>query len=427
VKIHFLRGFMPMVMLLAMASFSTSIHFLDQLPVAAYYHPLPRFWEFLSGGFLVCRQQLSRDKSKSSSHSEMHEIGCHLGFLNWFEIFFLVGLSSILGSAFWLNESHPFPGWGALIPVLGSVLIICTGGRSKISCHLLGNPFSVYIGLISYSLYLWHWPLLVFSNVANFAGESTNQRVYVSFVLIFLSIVLAVITYQFIEKNVRNVHRHKVGRSVISIMLALILMGLFSCGIGMREGYVEPRLKAFNVDIAVSDWSYKKDAEILGVARDKVLFLGDSYIEQYYPRLDYLAKEYPKEIKSIIFRTAPGCAPVPNINCTSRNCIDKIEKGFAYAELVDVSTVVIGGSWLGMLQRGDYYDVDDIKRSLIDFQGDRGQKVFSDLQENLKRLIRMGKEVYIILHPPGGPEADPMNIGNRLLVRAPKIRVEALK
>lgn len=93
-----------------------------------------------------------------------------------------------------------FPGRWALFPVFGAVLLIAAGERAWFNRVVLGNPLLVWLGLISYPLYLWHWPLLAFARVAE--GDVPRLEVRVS--LAVLSIVLAWLTYRLIERPVRR-------------------------------------------------------------------------------------------------------------------------------------------------------------------------------------------------------------------------------
>jgi peptidoglycan/LPS O-acetylase OafA/YrhL len=97
-----------------------------------------------------------------------------------------------LSSWFFISERSLFPGWWALLPTLSAVLIIL-GRHSHINRFVLANKVSVFIGKISYPLYLWHWPFLVFSRLLYPSG-STSIFADTS-VVVLLSVVFSVITY----------------------------------------------------------------------------------------------------------------------------------------------------------------------------------------------------------------------------------------
>src|SRR5205814_1248286 len=111
---------------------------------------------------------------------------------------FLAGLAAVFGSAVAINPKMPFPGFLALVPCLGSAFIIQSGSRA-VSALILSNPVAVGIGLISYSLYLCHWPILTFYRYI--AGSESTVT---TFVLLALSFAVAIVMYYGIEKPFRQ-------------------------------------------------------------------------------------------------------------------------------------------------------------------------------------------------------------------------------
>src|SRR5208282_2121208 len=112
-------------------------------PIAAFFSPLSRLWELGAGGILASRRVEVR----------------------YPEIASFLGLMLIVGAAFSLTDHSVFPGLLAIIPVGGTAMVIAA--RSRI---LSARPF-VALGLISYPLYLWHWPLLSFAASLDFHTE----------------------------------------------------------------------------------------------------------------------------------------------------------------------------------------------------------------------------------------------------------------
>jgi peptidoglycan/LPS O-acetylase OafA/YrhL len=79
-------------------------------------------------------------------------------------LFSAVALISIILTSVFFRSSEHFPGWWALIPTLATAVLIQAGSESIVNKYILSNPVMVFIGKISYSLYLWHWPFLVYFN-----------------------------------------------------------------------------------------------------------------------------------------------------------------------------------------------------------------------------------------------------------------------
>lgn len=131
----------------------------------------------------------------------------------------LVGLALIVAAALRYTSATPFPSWAALLPTLGAALVIAsgTGGRAPIP-WLLANPVARYIGDISYSLYLWHWPALVLGTAL--LGNGVAIRIG----LVALAIALAALSYHFVEKGFSRLHRHARPRRVVTIGVVAVLV-----------------------------------------------------------------------------------------------------------------------------------------------------------------------------------------------------------
>jgi hypothetical protein len=165
------------------------------------------------------------------------------------------------------------------------------------------------------------------------------------------------------------------------------------------------------VSKARNDWHYPGDdlAAIDGVSDGAVLFFGDSLVRQLYPRIKHIAALNPGAHRAVIFNTAPGCAPLRGIARKSRpKCLAYSARGFEIAASPAVRVVVVGGSWLGMLKRGDHYDAEDPEKRVLDLEEDQNLSlVLGRLEQELMLLRSLGKETYVVLNPPGGGLADP--------------------
>lgn len=172
--------------------------------VEAFYFPHTRFWELLSGSllawFMVQRKEFPWVSNSNFLANIYSCLGC---------ICLLFGL-------FYINKSMNFPGKWACIPVLGTFLIILAGANAWFNRIILSNRALVWIGLISFPLYLWHWPLLAFAKIIE--GNALANKIRIAIVL--LSILLAWLTYQLIELPIRkgqNSNRLKVGVLIVSL------------------------------------------------------------------------------------------------------------------------------------------------------------------------------------------------------------------
>jgi peptidoglycan/LPS O-acetylase OafA/YrhL len=161
---------------LGIASFVLNVVLIDTYPVATFYLPFTRAWELLVGGALACGWSQISQSSRAS---------------NWRAA---IGLLLIVGASGTLDTSRAFPGWWAVLPVAGGALLL--SAPQAWGCRqLLSSRPLVQIGLISYPLYLWHWPLLVFFGIVKFSPLSLLERE----LIVLLSAVLAWLTFRFIE------------------------------------------------------------------------------------------------------------------------------------------------------------------------------------------------------------------------------------
>jgi len=327
----------------------------------------------------------------------------------------------------WFDATTRFPGVRAMVPTLGTFFVILAGEQAWPNRMLLAHPWVVFIGLISYPLYLWHWPLLVFARIL----WSAVPPVVVRITLVVISVVLAWATYSWLEKPVRRMaESHNPRRASVLVALASFMVLIGFSGIAVKKDYIPVRLHMLSsVGEAMSDWDYPGDdkAQWQGTPDATVLFVGDSFIQQYFPRIRWLMENHTGIHRTVRFYTEQGCAPVPGITRKlTRNCGAFAANGFRLAQQEDVVEVIVGGSWLGMVERGDYYFEGDLQERVIDFDGRDGVQVFSKLAHDLARLKAMGKQVHLVLNPPGGKMADPTNPIKNRFVSSPSLVVRSI-
>ena len=149
---------------------------------AAFFLPGARFWELMVGALLACSWRLPLAESPGIRGSGT-----------------AIGLVAACLSIFLITRNARFPGWWALLPTIGTALIIAAGPHSWLNRTLLSHRVLVSVGLVSYPLYLWHWPLLSFAWIVQ--GET--PLLAVRLIIVALSFLLAWATYQAIERPIR--------------------------------------------------------------------------------------------------------------------------------------------------------------------------------------------------------------------------------
>ncbi len=168
------------VAVVGIASFALNVALIGSNPVATFYLPFTRAWELLAGAALACGwSQVSQTGAANNLRAT-------------------IGLLLIATAAGVLDTKSAFPGWWAVLPVGGAALLL-SAPAAWFCRSLLASPPLVWIGLISYPLYLWHWPLLVFFGIIKFAPLTLLERG----LIVGLSFALAWITYRFVEIPLR--------------------------------------------------------------------------------------------------------------------------------------------------------------------------------------------------------------------------------
>ena len=198
------RRFLPVALLLAVLSFGAGQQALDHgNAVGAFYLPWSRFWELFSGGVLA---YLTRYRAGWQSR--------------WPAYSQTIGLALLLLAVFGLSEALPFPGWAALLPVAGAFVVLAAPANRHVGGRLLSSEFMVAVGMISYPLYLWHWPLLAFQRILMGETPAMLWRV----LALLASGVLAWLTYKFVESPLRF-HRRRRAVTAGLCLAALVLGG----------------------------------------------------------------------------------------------------------------------------------------------------------------------------------------------------------
>jgi peptidoglycan/LPS O-acetylase OafA/YrhL len=170
---------------IAIASFSVSLLIFFGYKEWSFYSPIPRAWELLAGG-LIANSSICRRKSEEQPGQSDHLLAA-------------TGLAAIVVAAIWLTKESIYPGLEALLPVLGAVLIIISP-NAGVNRVLLSSRPMVLIGLISYPLYLWHWPLLSYLWILR-GGNPTLLEIWA---VIIVAFGLAWATFRFVEIPLRG-------------------------------------------------------------------------------------------------------------------------------------------------------------------------------------------------------------------------------
>ena len=386
------RGLLVATASIAAISFAYNVISVVHHPVAAFYSPLARFWELMLGGILA---YLVRQKGEWLAHFPTQRAAGGL---------LLIGVS-----VFALNREFAFPGYWALLPTVGAFLVISAGFTNWISKYLLGNRLMVGVGLISYPLYLWHWPILVFAKIVKGGLLTPIDRIGA----IAASVALAFLTYRFVEYPIRHSAALRIPQGFIAQGLAAAMAAAGALGLLIFTGAIDSRLRNENIAqilAATYDWQYPPVAaenHSFGELRyfresskldSYTLFAGDSNMEQYAPRIDRVIKDNAAVVNgAILVGNQQGCNFLIDIISGVNRCPGAFAQLQALINAGSTHAVAFAESWIN--------DQDALSNP--------------DNQQRFVRFLRSiadNKRVYLILNIPNGAELAPTNMfaGSRL-------------
>lgn len=382
-------------------------------PVAAFYSPGTRIWELLAGAILaywflhppLALRWLAQSPARANGVAA-------------------AGLVLLLGSALLLSKDMPFPGWRALWPVLGAVLLIAADMRAWTNRVILSNRALVWVGVISYPIYLWHWPLLALARIYHGAEPPTAVRAGA----VLLTVLLAWLTYRLVERPLRFG-----SRNTLKAMLLLLLMTGAGCAgyIAYVSNGVQSRVVELSrITRAAGEWEYpgkmqKLDWKGYPIYRQpaqpprETVFIGDSNIEQYYSRVDELISQAPARYNSAVFATGGGCIPIPHASNVYKYCDGYMDAARDYVLThASVSTVVIAGLWYRYLsgEAPTRLVRPDGTAEVMTIGSPSLQMGLDALSDYMFSLKRQGKQVYLVLNIPMGDKLDPKFLADRSLL-----------
>jgi len=381
------------MLVLLIATFILNVVMSVQNSVSDFFLTPYRAWEFL-GGSLLAWWHYDR------GHEE--EVPAYREVLSWVGVTLLV-----LGMAF-IHTGDPYPGWRALLPVTGTLLLM-EGGRSAwINKKILSNPVVVWVGLISYPLYLFHWPALSFVHIVK--GDSPKP-VYLLDALI-IALVLTVLTYYFIEKKLRH---NKSRYTLTLLVVAFLLTGVF--GFEFYKKVIPARnLTPPKILNAVTDrdmlgglekvpGTYSFFFNRVGGNGCQTLFVGDSNMQQYSSRISKVMKNNTCGTRGAILITASGVIPVSGVtNENGRSSADVMGK---FNELIAsdsrIDRVVLAARWILYFNKAERYEMDGVSLE----NPLAREKLMDELGRNIKKLVAKKKKVTVLLNTPSGYLLDP--------------------
>ncbi|APG61869.1 hypothetical protein LPB140_02430 [Sphingorhabdus lutea] len=399
----------------AILSFCLNLWMIKDFPEATFYWPITRFWEMLSGSMMawILRYKSAEfEKCINFIDTIFSKLGLNIANIS-INLLSIMGLSLLLLSAIFFHKDIGFPGHMAVFPILGAIMILAAGPQAFVNQYILSNPMAVAVGLISYPLYLWHWPILSFMHIID--GDVPPFYVMVSGVI--LSFILSWLTYQFIEKPIRFGMNSKKAVGLLTIFMAILaIAGMLTArfdGVPHRAS-----ISAYDVDLGEMVRTNVVDNDCLsyiGVKEapfyycryndvggdETIALIGDSHAHAAYPGI---AEGLAKQGKNTLLLANSGCPILVGFDAgTNRRERKKCgqSKKFILDKIIGdkrITAVLFssrGSTYILGYEPADKRQVKDRARPAM-----TGEQFRAASQKPIDILYAKGKKIYYITENP---------------------------
>jgi hypothetical protein len=305
-----------------------------------------------------------------------------------------------------IYKNHAFPGWWALLPTIGTVLIISSGPKAWLNQNVLSNRLLVGVGLISYPLYLWHWPLLSFTRIVQ--GQEPNYGTRI--VIILISFVLAWLTFKLIENTFRFGGQGPAKTVFLLVLMSFVgFLGYFTYqqeGFPFREIFYENTSVGWDGGASehlMDDCELNNGAEkalfalcIQDVrATPKYALLGDSKASALYRGLLRTSTDNGRWL--VIGGNGPNGAPVPVLSENTIYSSHQRLTNIAIDSIVtrkNIETVVLVAATRSLFKLKNTHSIEDLPSSK------NYDAALEGLINVVNKFIEVGQKVVIVVDNP---------------------------
>jgi len=395
----------------------------------AFYFLPSRFWELLLGGGLAYLERYhpgGMDAVLSRLLFQRNEADS-VRILQHLKGVVAVGL--LAWSGITLADDSTFPSWNALPPTLAAFLLISAGARSWVNRTILASAPAVFIGRISFPLYLWHWPLLSFARIIVGSTPPLETRV----ALVLLAVLLAWLTWRLVERPVQRRFptsllestRYGGVRLVAASVMLLVILGGMGTAIDLSDGMPSslrpgglpaddgtPR-QYYDYTAHMKVWTNFCDPHPVNwdswcVSNNPAIvrfaIYGDSHAEHYRPSL--LGSGTASD--GWIFIGLSACPPVMNIDVHEGDIDKHCDRNNDWAQallggLQDIKTVVLsslGTPYFNGSPRSEYSRDGIFRIESAVYKGELNDIYYRGLSDSVSKLLGAGKRVILMIDTP---------------------------
>lgn len=325
----------PVLLITTILGFVFCIIATYKWPDSSYYLLHTRVWEMMLGGIAYLYPFTLQEKKKK--------------LIEW------TGLVLIIGSYFLISAENPWPGYLALFPVVGSFLIIQVERSDSI---ITSNIILQKLGSWSYSIYLWHWPLVV----AIYYFSIPESYIYIG---ILLSVFFGFLSYKYIEKSIYIVSyrylKHKKENFLLFLVLFIIFMLMNSFNYNYNYNYntdaVINNIRRGEYECFDKLFQHNADSSFCKITKGtkKIFLFGDSHSYSVLPSIESIAKDNDLELT---YTGYSGCPPIVGIylerqDQENKNCHDLNDKVIKYILNNSFDYMILSARWTYYTE-GDY-------------------------------------------------------------------------
>lgn len=343
----------------------------------------------------------------------------------------LAGLALIAYAAVNYTDDTPVPGLAAVVPCLGAALLI-HAGQARFAGRLLNNPVAVGLGLISYSLYLVHWPIIVFLRYFKYADLSFAER----WTIAAIAIGMATLMYWFVERPFRSRDRsgwrissRRLMGSMGTAVAAVVVFGV----VAALSGGFPARVGASNPELDAEVSRSQRSGVLVGVEEADILLLGDSHADHFTGAMVWLGDRAGMKVARSI---KPGCPPLfvetsfgsPD-DPVRRDCLEQMQRWKLEVQSFQGAFIVLAARW-SVLTAPSHYGKYRTKRHWLfvdpadrhDLPGPR-KRFAAALRDTLTAIVAAGKRVIILGQvPETGIDLSACYNTPRYIVARPEVR-----
>ena len=387
---------LSLAILIVAASFALNVVFVGRYGTATFYLPHSRVWELLVGAVLAYRHAFHR--------APLGAVVANA--LAW------TGLCLVGAAVFGFAKAIEYPGWWALVPTIGTAMLIVAGRDAFLNRAILGRRGLVFIGLISYPLYLWHWPLLAFVRITESGHPSPGLRA----AAVALSFLAAWMTFVLVERPVRRTVSVRTPLRVMATAVLLLAVGAGSFAMA-RSSTVTSRTPQFATEVDSFFPSPRFDPQCnrsfptkgeycqqyAAAPKVTTALIGDSHAEHY---LHGVGARLAPRGENVVHLGQSGCPPLFDIERITPYTPDRCEANASILEHVggnaDLTRVLLAFRGAADVTEKGFapFDNPEIRIRLKDSSLGAPDAVRRSLLRTVEYFLARGKSVWVLLHVP---------------------------